>query len=86
MRMPQPDSSKGGGAKSTSSQLSLGRAAAAGAPQATISLENEVQLQRLLHNTKGGIVSSSSSSAPAAIAGQKEDLTEAPARQTLATN
>ncbi len=80
---PQPDSSKGGGAKSTSSQLSRGRAGAAGAPQATISSENEVQLRHLLRNTKGGIVSSSSS-APAA--GQKEDLTEAPARQTLATN
>ncbi len=47
-----------------------------------ISSENEVRLLRLLHNTKDGIVSpsSSSSSAPAAVAGQKEDLTEAPAR------
>jgi len=83
MTPPQLDSSKGGGAKSTSSQLSRGRpaAAAAGAPQVKISSENEVRLLRLLHNTKDGIVSpSSSSSAPAAVAGQKEDLTEAPAR------
>ncbi|CAM6038869.1 unnamed protein product [Sphagnum compactum] len=82
---PQPDSSKGGGgAKSTSSRVSRGRAAAAaaGAPQVKISSENEVRLRRLLHNTKGGIVSSSSSSsAPAAVAGQKEDLTEAQKKQ-----
>jgi hypothetical protein len=83
MTTPQLDSSKGVGVKSTSSQLSRGRpAAAAGAPQVKISSENEVRLLRLLHNTKDGIVSpsSSSSSAPAAVAGQKEDLTEAPAR------
>ncbi len=46
-----------------------------------ISSENEVRLRRLLHNTKGGIVSSSSSSAPAAVAGQKEDLTETQKKQ-----
>ncbi len=49
-----------------------------------ISSENEVRLRRLLHNTKGGIVSSSSSSsssAPAAGAGQKEDLTETQKKQ-----
>ncbi len=83
MTTPQPDSSEGRGAKSTSSRLSRGRPAAAGAPQGKISSENEVQLLRLLHNTKDGIVSPSSSSscsAPAAVAGQKEDLTEAPAR------
>ncbi len=45
-----------------------------------ISSENEVRLRRLLHNTKGGIVSSSSS-APAAVAGQKEDLTETQKKQ-----
>jgi ATP-dependent RNA helicase DHX29 len=81
---PQPDSSKGGGgAKSTSSRVSRGRAAAAaGAPQVKISSENEVRLRRLLHNTKGGIdSSSSSSSAPAAVAGQKEDLTETQKKQ-----
>ncbi|CAM6062960.1 unnamed protein product [Sphagnum tenellum] len=84
---PQPDSSKGGGAKSTNSRVSRGRAAAAaaaGAPQVKISSENEVRLRRLLHNTKGGIVSSSSSSsssAPAAVAGQKEDLTETQKKQ-----
>jgi ATP-dependent RNA helicase DHX29 len=79
---PQPDSSKGGGAKSTGSRVSRGRAAAAsaGAPQVKISSENEVRLRRLLHNTKGGIVSSSSS-APAAVAGQKEDLTETQKKQ-----
>jgi ATP-dependent RNA helicase DHX29 len=76
---PQPDSSKGGGAKSTSSRVSRGRAAAAGAPQVKISSENEVRLRRLLHNTKGGIVSSSSSSAPAAVA--VEDLTETQKKQ-----
>jgi ATP-dependent RNA helicase DHX29 len=83
---PQPDSSKGGGAKSTNTRVSRGRAAAAaGAPQVKISSENEVRLRRLLHNTKGGIVSSSSSSssssAPAAGAGQKEDLTETQKKQ-----
>ncbi len=47
-----------------------------------ISSENEVRLRRLLHNTKGAIVSSSSSSsAPAAFAGQKEDLTETQKKQ-----
>jgi ATP-dependent RNA helicase DHX29 len=63
--------------------VSRGRAAAAGAPQVKISSENEVRLRRLLHNTKGGIVSSasSSSSAPAAVAGQKEDLTETQKKQ-----
>ncbi len=48
-----------------------------------ISSENEVRLRRLLHNTKGGIVSSSSSSssssAPAAVA--VEDLTETQKKQ-----
>jgi len=44
MMTPQPDSSKGGGAKFTSSQLSRGRAPAPGAPQVKISSENEVQL------------------------------------------
>jgi len=71
---PQLDSSKGGGAKSTNSWVSRGRAAgavAARAPQVKISSENEVRLRRLLHNTKGRIVSSSSSSALAAGAGQK---------------
>ncbi len=61
--------------------MSRGRAAAAGAPQVKISSENEVRLRRLLHSTKGGIVSSSSSSAPAAVAGQKEDLTETQKKQ-----